>query len=66
MGGTFGGKQKNYAFSMEIGQDLFEGIKEAAPDMVITDCPGCKLQIEQGTGLVVAHPIHIVKQAYGL
>ncbi|NQT74622.1 MAG: hypothetical protein HQ553_17935 [Chloroflexi bacterium] len=66
MGGTFGSKKKNYEMSMEIGKDLFDGIKEASPDMVITDCPGCQLQIQQGTGLEVTHPVHIVRQAYGL
>lgn len=66
MGGTFGSKKKNYETSMEIGKDLFEGIKEASPDMVITDCPGCELQIEQGTGVETIHPIQIIKQAYGL
>lgn len=66
MGGTFGSKVKNYEKSMEIGQDLFDEIKETAPDMVITDCPGCKIQIEQGSGVTTTHPIHIMKKAYGL
>ena len=66
MGGTFGAKRRNYAKSMMIGQELFEGIMESAPDLVATDCPGCKLQIQQGTGLRVIHPIDIIKQAYGL
>lgn len=64
MGGTFGSKRRNYAISMRIGQALFEGIMESEPDLVITDCPGCNMQIQQGTGLTVAHPIHIIKQAY--
>ena len=66
MGGTFGAKRRNYAKSMLIGKELFEGIMESAPDLVATDCPGCKLQIQQGTGLRVIHPIDIIKQAYGL
>jgi glycerol-3-phosphate dehydrogenase subunit C len=66
MAGTFGIKKKSYSKSMEIGQDLFDGIKEVAPDKVITDCPGCQLQIEQGTGLEVIHPIQVVSRAYGL
>jgi glycerol-3-phosphate dehydrogenase subunit C len=66
MGGTFGFKRSNYPFSMAIGQALFDGIREALPDMVVTECPGCKLQIEQGTKLPVSHPILIMKQAYGL
>jgi len=66
MGGTFGFKRSNYPASMTIGQALFQGIRESAPDLVVTECPGCKLQIEQGTGLSVSHPILIMKQAYGL
>ncbi len=66
MGGTFGTKHSNYSVSMRIGQPLFEGIAELAPDLVVTDCPGCQLQIRQGTGLTVIHPIQIVRQSYGL
>ena len=66
MGGTFGSKRGNYTKSMEIGQVLFEGITESATDLVATDCPGCNMQIQQGTGLAVTHPIDIIKQAYGL
>jgi Fe-S oxidoreductase len=49
---------------MEIGQALFEGIAESAPDLVITECPGCELQIRQGTRLKVTHPISIIEQAF--
>ena len=66
MGGTFGAKRNNYFMSMRIGQALFEGVAELAPDLVATDCPGCELQIQQGTGLTVIHPIQILKQSYGL
>ena len=66
MGGTFGFKRSNYSSSMAIGQPLFDAIREALPDMVVTECPGCKLQIEQGTGLSVSHPILIMKQAYAV
>ena len=66
MGGTFGSKRRNFTKSMEIGQALFEGIAESAPNLVATECPGCSMQIRQGTGLAVTHPIDIIKQAYGL
>jgi glycerol-3-phosphate dehydrogenase subunit C len=66
MGGTFGTKRSNYSISMRIGQPLFEGIAELAPDLVATDCPGCEMQIQQGTGLTVVHPIQVLGQAYGL
>jgi Fe-S oxidoreductase len=66
MAGTFGVKRSNYAMSMTIGQALFKEMNRLAPDLVITECPGCKMQIGQGTGITVTHPILIVKEAYGL
>ena len=64
MAGTFGIKKCNYAMSMSIGEPLFEEIKCLTPDKVITECPGCKMQIEQGTGMEVTHPIIIIDKAY--
>ena len=66
MGGTFGSKRSKYDRSIQIGQDLFDGIQDANPDLVVTDCPACKMQIQQGTGLEVAHPVMIFQKAYGL
>jgi glycerol-3-phosphate dehydrogenase subunit C len=66
MGGTFGTKRSGYSMSMRIGQPLFQGIAELAPDLVATDCPGCQLQIQHGTGLTTVHPIQVLAQAYGL
>ena len=66
MGGTFGSKRSKYDQSIQIGQDLFDGIQDANPDLVVTDCPACRIQIQQGTGLEVAHPVMIFQKAYGL
>jgi len=66
MGGTFGMKKKNYAVSMAIGSALACGIKEANPDLVITECPGCKMQIEHSTGVHVQHPVHLLRHTYGI
>jgi glycerol-3-phosphate dehydrogenase subunit C len=63
MAGTFGFKRKHYDLSMQIGARLFRGIVEAAPDLVVTSCGMCKIQIEQGTGLAVRHPVEMVAQA---
>ncbi len=64
MAGTFGLKASNYERSVEIGRPLFEAIREAAPDRVVTDCFACKLQIEEGTGLAVTHPVLVLEEAY--
>lgn len=66
MGGTFGSKRRHYSMSMKIGQPLFEGTAELTPDLVATDCPGCQMQIQHGTGLPVVHPVQVLEQAYGL
>jgi len=66
MGGTFGVKRGNYARSMTMGRSLFEEVRRLAPDLVATECPGCELQIEQGAGAAVTHPILIMNEAYGL
>ncbi len=66
MGGTFGARSKNYETSMKIGGPVFDEILKATPDLVVTDCLGCKLQIQHGTSIKTTHPILILKQAYGL
>jgi glycerol-3-phosphate dehydrogenase subunit C len=66
LSGTFGMKRVNYEMSMTIGRPLFEEIERLAPDAVMTECPACKMQIEQGTGKAVFHPIRIIGAAYRL
>jgi len=66
MSGTFGMKRVNYEMSMMIGRALLEEIEQSAPDAVITDCPACKMQIDQGTTVRVLHPVQIIQQAYRL
>jgi glycerol-3-phosphate dehydrogenase subunit C len=65
MGGTFGMKKQNFAISMSIGSALADGIRQAKPDLVVTECPGCKMQIEHISGANVQHPIHLIRLAYG-
>lgn len=66
MGGAYGNEQVNYALSQEIASKLYSELKENPTDRIVTDCGGCRLQIEAGTGLKVDHPIILVKEAYGL
>jgi len=66
MGGAYGYERANYERSKEIGGKLFAEIGENPADRVVTDCGGCKLQIEAGTGVKVDHPIILVREAYNL
>jgi anaerobic glycerol-3-phosphate dehydrogenase C subunit len=64
LAGTFGMKKQNYDLSMEIGRPLFEEIKKSGVDRVVTGCGSCAMQIAQGTGLKVAHPLTLLAEAY--
>jgi glycerol-3-phosphate dehydrogenase subunit C len=63
MGGIFGFKKEKYEISREIGRDLKEAIDRLNPEIVLTDCEGCRIQIRHLTGLKVLHPIQILRDA---
>jgi glycerol-3-phosphate dehydrogenase subunit C len=63
MGGTFGFKKEKYEISQEIGKDLVEGIDRLKPEIILSDCEGCRMQIRHLTGLKVLHPIQILRGA---
>ena len=64
--GTFGFKKQNFELSMNIGKQLFENIKNAEPEWITTGCGTCNIQIKQGVGQEVLHPMSIFREAYGL
>ena len=66
MGGAYGYEKVNYELSKEIAGKLYSEIEENPTDRIVTDCGGCRLQIEAGTGLKVDHPMILLKEAYGL
>jgi FAD/FMN-containing dehydrogenase/Fe-S oxidoreductase len=61
--GTFGMKKENFDLSMRIGSKLFEEIGRVKPDIVLSGCGTCQVQIHQGTGLDVLHPIEVLNKA---
>lgn len=63
MGGTFGFKKEKYEISEEIGRDLAEAVDHLKPDIILSDCEGCRMQIRHLTGLKVLHPIQILRDA---
>jgi glycerol-3-phosphate dehydrogenase subunit C len=66
MGGAYGYEKANYQLSKEIAEKLYVDIKEHPTDRIVTDCGGCRLQIQSGTGRKVDHPVILVEEAYGL
>jgi Fe-S oxidoreductase len=64
--GTWGFKREYYELSMKLAEPLFREVGAVRPDRTATDCPLANLQIVQGTGRRVHHPIQILAEAYGL
>ena len=66
--GTYGFKKglDGFDVSMAVGEELFAKIREMNPAYVVTDSSVCKLQIEQGVGLTVKHPLEVLAENYGL
>jgi len=66
MDGTWGMKSEYYELSKKVAAPLFEDVKKAEADAVVTDCPLAGIQIADGTGERPVHPVKILQRAYGL
>ena len=69
--GTWGVKTEYFDNSMKIGRPVFRQMAEPAPDYVSSDCPIAARHILQGMGdeagaAVKAHPLSLLRKAYGL
>lgn len=64
MAGTYGYKAEKYEIAMKIGETLFRDIQNCRPDLVVTDCGTCAIQIQDGTAYPVMHPVELLFQAY--
>jgi glycerol-3-phosphate dehydrogenase subunit C len=64
--GTWAMKAEYFAESMKVGQKLFDGLAGAGAELVASDCPLAGVQIRQGMGVPVLHPIEVLRNAYGL
>lgn len=62
--GCMGYTVDTFDLSMEIGSPMIEGIRRVLPDLAVSDCPKCNLQIRQGTGLDAVHPIELLATVY--
>ncbi len=66
MGGSYGMKKANFDLSEKIAQKVWEDVKASGADTIITECGGCGLQIEAGTGMRAKHPIVLLNEAYNV
>ena len=63
LAGTAGMQKKHHDMSDAIGSLLKGRIDECDPDIILTECAACKMQIEHLTAKPVLHPIKIFAKA---
>jgi Fe-S oxidoreductase len=60
LAGTAGMQAKNRELCDDIGGFLEKAIEKQNPDMILTECAACKMQIEHLTGRQVLHPVMLL------
>ena len=65
LAGTYGWKREKYTVAREIGEEIFQAIRQRKARKVISDCEACRLQIGSQTGVSTFHTAQILRQAYG-
>ncbi len=62
MSGAYGYEKRNFTLSKDIASRLYQEMKDNSADRFITDCGGCRLQIQGGTDRPVDHPLILLKE----
>ncbi|MFZ7125390.1 MAG: FAD-binding and (Fe-S)-binding domain-containing protein [Desulfobacterales bacterium] len=60
MAGSWGMTADHFELSRRIAGDLIGTIDRSGADWAVTDCPTCRMQIEQFSPVPVRHPVEIV------
>ncbi len=60
MAGSWGMTAKNYQLSKTIGTDMIGKLNRSAAAIGVTDCPTCRIQMEQFSAKSIKHPIEII------
>jgi glycerol-3-phosphate dehydrogenase subunit C len=66
MDGTWGMKKEYYPISLEFAKKAVKEMEASQPETYMTDCTLSALQIEAVRGQKPAHPVSLLRDAYGL
>jgi Fe-S oxidoreductase len=66
MDGTWGMKKEYFPISLQYAKRVAHKMEAAKPDTYMTDCTLSALQIEEARGERPAHPLTLLREAYGL
>ncbi|HVO82931.1 MAG TPA: anaerobic glycerol-3-phosphate dehydrogenase subunit C [Syntrophobacteria bacterium] len=62
MAGSWGMAARNYDLSRAIGSDLIGKLDRSSSTFGVTDCPTCRMQIEEFSPKPVRHPVEIIAE----
>jgi glycerol-3-phosphate dehydrogenase subunit C len=65
MDGGWGLRRQNYALSLKVARPLLKRVHDAPDADVLSECSLAGLQILEGTGRRVRHPVELLAEAYG-
>lgn len=63
--GTYGYKVEKYPIAMQVGQPLFDFVRQSNAPLAVCDSETCRWQITHGSGVPAIHPIELLAAAYG-
>ncbi len=63
LAGTYGMKHKTADIARQIGQGVARRVAEWKPEVVLSECEGCRMQIESLTGVPTRHPAQVLADA---
>lgn len=66
MAGSFGLASEHFDQSISIGRNLIDSMKSLDVIAGVSDCSGCRMQMEQESSRPTVHPIKLLAYAYGL
>ena len=65
MAGSWGLTADHYDLSRQIGADMISKLNDSAASVGVTDCPTCRMQMEQFSYKEIKHPVEIVCECIG-
>ncbi|MFC1515972.1 anaerobic glycerol-3-phosphate dehydrogenase subunit C [Thermodesulfobacteriota bacterium] len=60
MAGSWGLSAAHFRLSKQIGQDMIDKLNVSGATVGVTDCPTCRMQMEQFSSKPIRHPVEIV------
>ena len=62
MAGSWGMSAQNYDLSRTIGADLIGKLNGSASSLGVTDCPTCRMQMEEFSAKPIKHPVEVLAE----